>query len=544
MTDAKITSEKMNNTTTVKPKVLIADTMSSLALAVFEERGIEAINPGKLSKQELFDMVGEFDGIALRSSTQITEELLSHATNLKVVGRAGIGVDNVDVPACTKRGVVVMNTPFGNAITTAEHAMAMMLSLARHIPQANQSTHEGKWEKSKFMGMELTGKLLGIIGAGNIGSIVAKKSIGYGLRVQAYDPFLTDERADKLGVEKVDLDTLLGTSDIISLHVPKTPETANIISASAINKMKRGSLLINCARGGLVDELALLVALKSNHIKGAALDVYEVEPAKDNPLFGLPNIICTPHLGASTVEAQEKVAIQVAQQMSDYLLGGAINNALNAPSLSAEEAKPLKPYLQLAQRLGSFIGQLTDDPIKSLTVTYGGDANGLNVSPLTMQVVQSLLERHSSFVNSVNAREVASQRNIDVIEALSEGNDEYPCRITVDVQTESHNHSISGTLIKHRPRVIDVKGIPLESELGEHMLYITNLDTPGVIGDIGTSAATSLINIANLHLGRESNGGKAIALLEIEAQPSDDAMQKLSVLANINTVKYLNFPSL
>jgi D-3-phosphoglycerate dehydrogenase len=544
MTDAKITSEKMNNTTTVKPKVLIADTMSSLALAVFEERGIEAINPGKLSKQELFDMVGEFDGIALRSSTQITEELLSHATNLKVVGRAGIGVDNVDVPACTKRGVVVMNTPFGNAITTAEHAMAMMLSLARHIPQANQSTHEGKWEKSKFMGMELTGKLLGIIGAGNIGSIVAKKSIGYGLRVQAYDPFLTDERADKLGVEKVDLDTLLGTSDIISLHVPKTPETANIISASAINKMKRGSLLINCARGGLVDELALLVALKSNHIKGAALDVYEVEPAKDNPLFGLPNIICTPHLGASTVEAQEKVAIQVAQQMSDYLLGGAINNALNAPSLSAEEAKQLKPYLQLAQRLGSFIGQLTDDPIKSLTVTYGGDANGLNVSPLTMQVVQSLLERHSSFVNSVNAREVASQRNIDVIEALSEGNDEYPCRITIDVQTESHNHSISGTLIKHRPRVIDVKGIPLESELGEHMLYITNLDTPGVIGDIGTSAATSLINIANLHLGRESNGGKAIALLEIEAQPSDDAMQKLSVLANINTVKYLNFPSL
>jgi D-3-phosphoglycerate dehydrogenase len=544
MTDAKITSEKMNNTTTVKPKVLIADTMSSLALAVFEERGIEAINPGKLSKQELFDMVGEFDGIALRSSTQITEELLSHATNLKVVGRAGIGVDNVDVPACTKRGVVVMNTPFGNAITTAEHAMAMMLSLARHIPQANQSTHEGKWEKSKFMGMELTGKLLGIIGAGNIGSIVAKKSIGYGLRVQAYDPFLTDERADKLGVEKVDLDTLLGTSDIISLHVPKTPETANIISASAINKMKRGSLLINCARGGLVDELALLVALKSNHIKGAALDVYEVEPAKDNPLFGLPNIICTPHLGASTVEAQEKVAIQVAQQMSDYLLGGAINNALNAPSLSAEEAKQLKPYLQLVQRLGSFIGQLTDDPIKSLTVTYGGDANGLNVSPLTMQVVQSLLERHSSFVNSVNAREVASQRNIDVIEALSEGNDEYPCRITVDVQTESHNHSISGTLIKHRPRVIDVKGIPLESELGEHMLYITNLDTPGVIGDIGTSAATSLINIANLHLGRESNGGKAIALLEIEAQPSDDAMQKLSVLANINTVKYLNFPSL
>jgi D-3-phosphoglycerate dehydrogenase len=539
-----MTKAKTNSTNSVKPKVLIADAMSSLALAVFEERGIEAIHPGKVSEQELFDMVGDFDGIALRSSTQITEELLGHATKLKVVGRAGIGVDNVDVPACTKRGVVVMNTPFGNAITTAEHAMAMMLSLARHIPQANQSTHEGKWEKSKFMGMELTGKLLGIIGAGNIGSIVAKKSIGYGLRVQAYDPFLTEERADKIGVQKVDLETLLTTSDIISLHVPKTPETANIINASAINKMKRGSLLINCARGGLVDELALLVALKSEHIKGAALDVYEVEPAKENPLFGLPNIICTPHLGASTVEAQEKVAIQVAQQMSDYLLGGAINNALNAPSLSAEEAKQLKPYLQLAQRLGSFVGQLTDDPIKSLSVTYGGDANGLNVSPLTTQVVQSLLEHHSSYVNSVNAREVAKERNIDLIEALSDRKDEYPCRITVSVQTESHTRSISGTLIQHRPRVIDVKGIPLESELGEHMLYITNQDTPGVIGDIGSSAAASNINIANLHLGREASGGKAIALLEIDALPSDDAMQKLSALANINAVKYLHFPSL
>jgi D-3-phosphoglycerate dehydrogenase len=539
-----MTKAKTNSTNSVKPKVLIADVMSSLALAVFEERGIEAIHPGKVSEQELFDMVGDFDGIALRSSTQITEELLSHATKVKVVGRAGIGVDNVDVPACTKRGVVVMNTPFGNAITTAEHAMAMMLSLARHIPQANQSTHEGKWEKSKFMGMELTGKLLGIIGAGNIGSIVAKKSIGYGLRVQAYDPFLTEERADKIGVDKVDLDTLLTTSDIISLHVPKTPETANIINASAINKMKRGSLLINCARGGLVDELALFAALKSEHIKGAALDVYEVEPAKENPLFGLPNIICTPHLGASTVEAQEKVAIQVAQQMSDYLLGGAINNALNAPSLSAEEAKQLKPYLQLAQRLGSFVGQLTDDPIKTLTVTYGGDANGLNVSPLTTQVVQSLLEHHSSYVNSVNAREVAKERNIDLIEALREGKDEYPCRITVAVKTESKTRSICGTLIQQRPRVIDVKGIPLESELGEHMLYITNQDKPGVIGDLGTSAAVSNINIANLHLGRKANGGKAIALIEIDAQPSDDAMQKLRALTNINIVKYLNFPSL
>jgi D-3-phosphoglycerate dehydrogenase len=326
--------------------------------------------------------------------------------------------------------------------------------------------------------------------------------------------------------------------------VPKTPETANIISANALNKMKRGSLLINCARGGLVDELALQAALNSGHLKGAALDVFAVEPAKDNPLFGLPNVICTPHLGASTVEAQEKVAVQVAEQISDYLLSGAINNALNAPSLSAEEAKKLKPYLQLAQRLGSFVGQLTQDPIRSLTITYGGEANDLNITPLTIQVIQSLLEHHSSFVNSVNARELAHERNIDIIEAHNEGRDEYPCRITVGVETESVSRSISGTLIKNRPRVIDVKGIELESELGEHMLYITNLDAPGVIRDIGETMATGGINIAKMHLGRDSSGGNAIALVEIDERPGDEPLQKLRALPNINNVRYLEFPPL
>jgi len=527
-----------------KPRVLIADSMSSQALATFEDRGIEAVQPGKLSEQELFDMIADFDGLAIRSATRVTAEILEHAKKLKIVGRAGIGVNNVDIPACTKNGIVVMNTPFGNAITTAELAMALMLALARHIPQANDSTQASKWEKSRFMGMELTGKLLGIIGAGNIGSIVAKKSIGYGLRVQAYDPFLTEQRADQMGIDKVDLDTLLATSDIVSLHVPKTPETANIISADALNKMKRGSLLINCARGGLVDELALQAALNSGHLKGAALDVFAVEPAKDNPLFGLPNVICTPHLGASTVEAQEKVAVQIADQISDYLLSGAINNALNAPSLSAEEAKKLKPYLQLAQRLGSFVGQLTQDPIRSLTITYGGEANDLNITPLTIQVIQSLLEHHSSFVNSVNARELAHERNIDIIEAHNEGRDEYPCRITVGVETESVSRSISGTLIKNRPRVIDVKGIELESELGEHMLYITNLDAPGVIRDIGETMATGGINIAKMHLGRDSSGGNAIALVEIDERPGDQTLQKLRASPNINDVRYLEFPPL
>lgn len=527
-----------------KPRVLISDSMSSLAVSVFEERGVEVVQSSKLSVEELTDTIKDFDGLAIRSSTTVTEELLQAATRLKVVGRAGIGVDNVNVPACTGRGIVVMNTPFGNAITTAEHAMAMMLSLARHIPQASASTHEGKWEKSKFMGMELTGKLLGLIGAGNIGSIVAQKAIGYGLRVQAYDPFLTQERADKLGVTKVELDTLLESSDIISLHVPKTPETANIIDATAINKMKKGSMLINCARGGLVDELALKVALDSGHLRGAALDVFAEEPAKENPLFGTPNLICTPHLGAATSEAQEKVAVQVAEQMSDYLLNDAITNALNAPNLSAEEARKLKPYLQLAQRLGSFMGQLTKDPIKSLTVTYAGDIIGLNTDPLTTQVTQSLLEQHQSSVNAVNARDIARDRNIDVIDAHSDGTDEYQCRMTVTVKTEAMDREIAGTLIRNRPRVIDVNGVSLESELGDHMVYITNEDTPGVIGAIGTTAGDSKINIANLHLGRDPAGQSAIALLEVDEEVTQENIDNLHSLNGITDVKYLYFPPL
>jgi D-3-phosphoglycerate dehydrogenase len=308
--------------------------------------------------------------------------------------------------------------------------------------------------------------------------------------------------------------------------------------------MKKGSMLINCARGGLVDELALKAALESGHLKGAALDVYEVEPARENPLFELDNVICTPHLGASTIEAQEKVAIQIAEQISDFLLTGAVNNAINAPSISAEEAQLLGPYLQLAQCLGSFVGQLTHDPIKSLTVTYGGEANALNVSPLTVQVVQSILEHHSSYVNSVNAREVARDRNIDVIEAHNEGRDEYPCRITVGVETESMSRSICGTLIQNRPRVIDVKGIPLESKLGQHMLYITNNDKPGVIGDIGTTTAERGINIANMHLGRDIETGNAIALLEVDETPRDIDLDHMRSLPNINDVQYLHFPSL
>jgi len=527
-----------------KPRVLISDSMSSMAVSVFEDRGIEVVQSAKLSAEELLDTIGDFDGLAIRSATKVTPELLDKAGKLKVVGRAGIGVDNVNVPECTARGVVVMNTPFGNAITTAEHAMAMMLSLARHIPQANESTHAGKWEKSRFMGVELTGKTLGLIGAGNIGSIVAQKALGYGLHVKAYDPFLTEERADKIGVNKVDLDGLLSGSDIISLHVPKTPETSNIIDATALNKMKKGSFLINCARGGLVDELALKVALESGHIRGAALDVFAEEPAKENALFGLPNVICTPHLGASTSEAQEKVAVQVAEQMSNYLNSGAITNALNAPNLSAEEARTLKPYLQLSEQLGSFIGQLTHDPIKKLTISYGGDVANCNNEPLTTEVVKSVLMHHSATVNTVNVREIARERNISIVDANVDGNDEYQCRITVEVETEKFSRAVAGTLIGKKPRVIDVKGISLESELGQHMLYITNDDTPGVVGAIGTAAGDRGINIANLHLGRHTDKPSAIALLEVDDAVAQEDLTALRSIPSINVVEYLHFPNM
>lgn len=527
-----------------KIRVLISDPMSSQAINVFEERGIEVIQTGKMTEDELLEIIPEFHGLAIRSATRVTEKVLEAAEKLMVVGRAGIGIDNIDLRACTTKGIVVMNTPMGNAITTAEHTLAMMFSLARHIPQANQTTHAGAWAKSRYMGIELTGKVLGIIGSGNIGSIVAEKAIGFGLKVQAYDPYLTEERANALGIKKVNLEELLTTSDVVSLHVPKTPETENIISASAINKMKKGALLINCARGGLVDELALRVALESGHLKGAALDVYLVEPAKENPLFGLENVICTPHLGASTTEAQEKVAVQIAEQISDYLLEGSIKNALNAPNLSAEEVRQLKPYLQLANYLGAFAGQLTDTAIKGLTITFAGDAAKLNVEPLTTQVVQSVLTPHFSNINVVNARQVARDRGIHITEAKEDLEDVYHNRVTISIITEEKTRNVSGTLIQNRPRLIDIKGIKLESEFGEHMLYITNQDEPGVIGAIGNFAADRGINIANMHLGRRESRGDAISLLEIDAPIQQNDLEALRSIEYIRDAHYLCFEPL
>src|ERR687898_2104867 len=404
------------------PRVLISDALSSAAVQIFRDRGVEADFYPELGKDrdKLAAAIGDYDGLAIRSATKVTAKILERAKNLKVIGRAGIGVDNVEIPAATAKGVIVMNTPFGNSITTAEHAIAMMLALAREIPQADASTQAGKWEKNRFMGVELTGKTLGVIGCGNIGSIVAARGIGLHMKVIAFDPFLSPERALELGVEKVELDDLLRRADVITLHTPLTERTKNILSAENIAKTRRGVRIVNCARGGLVDEAALRHALDAGHVAGAAFDVFTAEPATENPLFGHPNVVCTPHLGAATTEAQENVALQIAEQMSDYLLQGAIQNAVNFPSITAEEAPRLKPFVALAEKLGSFLGQLTEAPIKGIRIEYEGGVAEMNTRALTSAAVTGVLRPFLQDINMVSAPVVARERGITVEEVKRE----------------------------------------------------------------------------------------------------------------------------
>ena len=524
------------------PQVLISDKMSDRAREIFDARGIEVdVKPG-MSEDELIACIGEYDGLAVRSATKATEKVIAAASNLKVIGRAGIGVDNVDIAAATANGVVVMNTPFGNAITTAEHAIAMMMALAREIPQADASTQAGKWEKSRFMGVELTGKTLGIIGCGNIGSIVADRALGLKMKVVAFDPFLSDERARDIGVEKADLETLLKRADFISLHTPLTDQTRGILDAGALAKTKPGVRIVNCARGGLVVEADLKAAMESGHVAAAALDVFEQEPATENALFGMENLVCTPHLGASTEEAQVNVAIQVAEQMSDYLLTGAVVNALNMPSVSAEEAPRLMPYMKLAELLGSFAGQLTESGLKSVTIEYEGHAAEFNCKPLTAAALKGLLSPLLNSVNMVNAPVMASERGIGVSEVRTDREGDYQTIIRLTVVTENQSRSVAGTLFGgDRVRIVDVKGVPMEAGLGAHMLYVTNEDKPGLIGRLGTVLGDAGLNIATFQLGRTATGGDAIALVEVDQEVPAEVLKAVTALPNVVQAKALNF---
>jgi len=524
------------------PRVLISDKMSPLAEKIFKERGIDVDVITGLDKDELGKIIGDYDGLAIRSATKATDKIIAAADNLKVIGRAGIGVDNIDIPAASGRGIIVMNTPFGNSITTAEHAITMMMALARDIPSADRSTQAGKWEKSRFMGIEVTGKTLGVIGCGNIGTNAAERALGLRMKVVAFDPFLSEERAAEIGVEKVDLDTLYKRADFITLHTPKTEKTANMIDAAAMAKMKKGVRIINCARGGLIVEADLKDALESGQVAGAALDVFENEPAKDNALFGMDNVICTPHLGASTTEAQENVAIQVAEQLSDYLLTGAITNALNFPSISAEEAPRLKPYVELAEQVGSFAGQITESGLKAIKIEYAGEVAEVNTRALTSAALAGVLKPLLSDVNMVSAVVMAKDRGISLEETTRGQEGAYESYMRLTIVSDRQERSVAGTVFSDgKPRLIQIRGINMEAELCPHMLYTENSDKPGFIGALGTTLGDAGVNIATFNLGREGEGERAIALVGVDAAITDETIDAVQSLPHVEKAKKLTF---
>ena len=523
------------------PRVLIADKLSPAAVDIFKARGVEADVKTGLSKDELLKIIGDYDGLAVRSATKADKDVIAAAKNMKVIGRAGIGVDNVDIPAATAAGIVVMNTPFGNSITTAEHAIALMFALARQLPQADLSTQAGKWEKNRFMGVELTAKTLGLIGAGNIGSIVADRANGLKMKVVAYDPFLSPERAIEIGVEKVELDELLARADVITLHTPLTDKTRNILSRENLAKAKKGVLIINCARGGLVDEQALRDGLDSGAIGGAAFDVFVEEPAKANVLFGAETFIATPHLGASTLEAQENVALQVAEQMADYLLTGAVTNALNSPSVTADEAPKLKPFVALAEKLGALAGQMVDVGLKAIDIAYEGDVAALNVKPMTATALAGLLRPMLAEVNMVSAPAVAKERGITLSESRQETSPVYDSLMRITVTTELGKRVFAGTLVGGAPRVVEVKGMELDAPFLPAMLYVNNRDKPGFIGALGALLADAGVNIATFNLGRTASGGDAIALVGVDQAPDEALLSRVKALPHVKEARALVF---
>lgn len=529
--------------------VLIADSLSPAAIEIFDKNKISTDTKVGLSKAELINAIPNYDGLVVRSGCKPDAEVIAAGKNLKVIGRAGIGVDNIDVKAATASGIVVMNTPFGNAITTAEHAIAMMFACARQIPAANSGTQSGNWPKKEFMGRELSYKTLGIIGCGTIGSRVAERALGLKMKVIAYDPFLTDDRAKKIGVEKSDLDTLLSRSDVISLHTPLTEQTKNILSKEALNKTKQGTIIINCARGGLVDEEALRELLDAGHVGGAAFDVFSSEPAKSNVLFNAPNFIATPHLGAATTEAQENVALQIAEQMSDYLLTGAVTNALNMPSISADEAPRLRPFITLAEKLGEFAGQISGNGFDEVVIEYEGQISEMNRKPITASLLAGLLRPSRGEVNIVSAPAVLQESGIKLVETKTDTSPVYENLIRVKVKTkltgpasnEGGWRTLAGTVIVGRPRIVEVKEIALEADFQPTMLYINNHDRPGFIGALGAVLGEANMNIATFNLGRTDSRDEAVSLVGIDAIPDQHLIEKISALEHVRYASILNF---
>jgi D-3-phosphoglycerate dehydrogenase len=528
----------------VPPRVLISDSLSPAAIDIFHARGVEADFAPALGKdpEKLAAAIGAYDGLAIRSATKVTADILARAGRLKIIGRAGIGVDNVDIPAATAKGVIVMNTPFGNSVTTAEHAIALMLSLAREIPAADASTQAGKWEKNRFMGVEIAGKTLGVVGCGNIGAIVADRAQGLKMRVVAYDPFLTEERAEAIGVEKVDLNELLSRSDVITLHTPLTPQTRNILSAEALAKTRKGVRIVNCARGGLLDEAALASALDSGHVAGAALDVFAIEPAVENPLFGRANVICTPHLGASTVEAQEKVALQIAEQMSDYLTRGAIANAVNFPSISSEEAPRLKPFVTLAEKLGLFVGQIARSGVEKLSIVFEGHIAQQKTKAIAAAALSGLLKPILEDVNPVSAPSIAKERGVAVEEVMREAQSGYESLLILVAKTAEGEIRIAGAVFHDsKPRIVRIGEIGVDAEFSPSMIYTQNEDRPGFIGRFAGVLGAADVNIATFALGRDAPGGCAVALVAVDGEPPEQALAAIRALPGVKQATTLKF---
>jgi len=522
-------------------KVLVSDNLDKIGVDILKKGGLDVTVKTGMTPDELKKEIKKYDGLVIRSATKVTADVIAAADNLKVVGRAGSGLDNVDKPAASKKGIVVMNTPGGNTVTTAEHALSMMMSLARNIPQATASLKAGKWEKKKFGGVELFKKTLGVIGMGAIGSQVAKRAIALGMTVLGYDPFLSKDRAEELGVEVATLDKIYKSSDFITIHSPLTPETKGLINARTIKKMKDGVRIINCARGGIVDEKALCDALKSGKVAGAALDVFEKEPPESNPLLELDNFICTPHLGASTTEAQVNVAVAVAEQIVDYLVNGVVRNAVNVPSVAPDVLPKVQPYLGLAEKLGSFIAQMHETGLNAVTVEYHGEVAELDSTPITTAVLKGILSRvMEEAVNYVNAPFVAKDRGIEVKEVKSSDAGDYPSLIRVSTQSGKKKFLLAGALfVKRDPRIVQIDNYTLEVVPEGDMLVLMNNDKPGVIGNVGTLLGENNINIARMQFGRERPGGKAISVVSVDTMPSKKVMDKLRALPNVLSVTHV-----
>lgn len=523
-------------------KVLICDNLEKEGVELFKGNGrVKADVHITMPPSELKKKISKYDGFIVRSASKVTAEVIEAAHRLKVIGRAGIGLDNIDVKAASRKGIVVMNTPGANAITTAEHAITLLLSLSRYIPQANASLKTGKWEKKKFMGVEIFNQTLGVIGFGNIGQVVVDRAKGLKMRVIVYDPFVSEDAMAKKGAEKVTLDQLLEQSDYISIHTPLSKETKNLLNKNTFQKMKKGVRIINCARGGIVNEKDLYAAIKRGKVAGAALDVFEKEPPGNHPLFALDEVISTPHLGASTRQAQAKVAVAIAKQVKDYLENGLISNAVNVPSISTEIFDQVKPCLTLAEKMGSFLAQITPEGIREVIIEYSGEVANYDLAPLTVSILKGILESAlEEMVNYVNAPLLAKERGIKVSEVKTSDSEGFTSLITLRIKNKDGEHSIAGTLFgKDNPRIVRVDSFITESIPEGNILFMRNYDKPGVIGNIGKTLGRNFINIAKMHLSRQKTGGIAISLIHVDEPVPTIVIKKLMKLPHIISVKYI-----